>query len=353
MESKELTVRIESEGGILTLTPQGLLGYYLADAREVQGRPGVYEGMHPTDPSKRLYVQKEVLAGLLMDAREKHLNPITDIYLIPSNSPNKKASHKIKYTAGLQQLRKLPGYLAIHSGLIVRREKEIVETHGSFYLDSDILLGAWCEVDFVGHHRPIRHDITLKEARRSSSHWNDRPGTMLVKTVEDQCVYLKVLPIFGQDINTPAGEDGEILLEATEPGTFATAPSQEKPPLREGYDFLPDTPYVGEVSRLLPVEIREQNGQKRRIPGIVSLTTEHGVLSAFFYERPPCLKERQEGDWWKIIGMAGQLSFEAKTDKAGTGTFWYVKEFSIVKPDAMADPQDEPGDAIEDAEVAA
>jgi hypothetical protein len=125
-----------------------------------------------------------------------------------------------------------------------------------------------------------------------------------------------------------------------------TTKSEPFPKKADPFPFQPDTPYVGEVSRLVPVQTitNPDTLRTKRKPGVISIHTEHGELSAFFYERPACLKEVE--NWLSIVGLPGTLTFEAKSDKAGTGIFWYVKDFQFAYPES----QDLPGDAQEPEE---
>ena len=84
MAEQELIVRIESEGGALTLTPRSLLEHFLPGAQALPTHPGVYEGHVPGQPDKKAYVSVAALGSMLMDVREKHVNPIAGMYLIPS-----------------------------------------------------------------------------------------------------------------------------------------------------------------------------------------------------------------------------------------------------------------------------
>src|SRR5262245_12042058 len=60
-ESAELAVSIESEGGLLRLTPLGLLHHFLPGATPLPHNPRVFEGQVPGQPDKKCYVSVEVL----------------------------------------------------------------------------------------------------------------------------------------------------------------------------------------------------------------------------------------------------------------------------------------------------
>ena len=78
-----LSIRIETSGGALTLTPESLLNFYLPGATLVPGQSDVWQGQITLDAGVRtVYLHRATLAGALMEAREKHLNPITDLYIM-------------------------------------------------------------------------------------------------------------------------------------------------------------------------------------------------------------------------------------------------------------------------------
>ena len=338
MESKDLQVRIESEGGALTLTPMGLLQHFLPGAQALpNGR--VFAG-HPPGRSDdvMVYVNVEALAGMLMEAREKHLNPISGMYLIPSNHPDKPAGSKIKYDVGIQRARKIPGFQGMNMGLLVKRGNDIKETFGETPMPGDIIYGAWAELYISTLPRPLRHEVPAS-VKGLSDAWKKHEGFMYCKVAVDRLLRLNFPSLYADDaVSAPitdTSNDSDIVLEATVPGQYA-APSPSP------FEFQPDTLYIGDIAKLTPRETKEMNGKKRNIPGILTLNTEHGELTAFFYERPECLKSVE--NWGLLIGKPGQLAFSVKEDKTGK-KFRYVKEFQFA--DGVADDPLEMADSEE------
>lgn len=300
MESKDLVVRIESEGGLLTLTPQGLLEHFLPGAAPYKGSPRIFEGHVPGQPDKKCYVQTEALAGMLMEAREKHINPISGMYLIPSSSPDRPAGHKIKYDIGIQRARKIHGFLGLNMGLLVKRDKQLVETSGELALEDDIVVGAWAEVYISGLPRPLRKEVSKKEFWGNSKTWNEKGGFMLCKVAVDHLLRTNYPALYAEE--TEESGNGEVVLKAS--GQTVAHTEERRLP---DFAFEPNTLYVGTIKAIVPRE------QKKA--GHITVETEHSELTVFFWSRPPILKNHEE--WQQFIGCSAGLTFEEKPDKAG------------------------------------
>lgn len=329
MGTTELEVRIESEGGALTLTPESLLQYYLPGAKLVPGREDVYQGGVTTQQgNSTVYIHKATLIGALMDCREKHLNPVSQIYILPSNSPDKRSGHKIKYQAGLERARKIPGFLGMNSGLLVRRGSTICETHGAADLEGDTILGAWAEAYVAGLNRPIRHEVDAREFTGSSLQWKTRGKFMLVKVALDQLCYLKLAPMYAdqQPANgSTHSEENRLILEANDervaPQSTPPMPTAAEEPARSG-GLEAGRAYVGSIKEIVP------RGQRdgKQIPGWIIIDTEHGPVQTFFWSRPDTLKDHD--DWTAIIGLPCSFTFSEKPDKQGRN-FRYLGEFDV------------------------
>ena len=320
----DVAIRIETSAGALTMTPLTLLQYFLPDAKPMPNNPQVYVGKIPAKGGtfKDGYVQVEALAGMLLDAREKSLNPVSEMYLIASDSEYKKATHKIKYTVGIERARNIKGFLGFNSGLLVLRNEVLTETHGAFCLPGDNVLGAWAECYIEGLNRPIRHEVLLTEGERAAFIWRERGAFMTIKNCEDQLCYLKLgtRALAAPQENVPS-EEGEIKLEAIEiPSTVAAeanpTPAASTPtPTKSDipFEFKPGVEYGGTIAELVP---RQQTNGKAAA-GRITINTEHGPFTCFFFSRPPVLKEVEEKDWLSLIGYACIFTYVAKTDKAG------------------------------------
>lgn len=86
--------------------------------------------------------------------------------------------------------------------------------------------------------------------------------------------------------------------------------------------FQPNTPYSGVIAEILP------SMMEPRRAGKIVLTTEHGPLDAYFWSRPPSLKENE--DWKLLVGRAATLSFTEEVTKAGK-TWVQIKDFTLME----------------------
>ena len=317
----QLAVRIESEGGVLTLTPMGLLEHFLPGAKLVSGSTRIFEGHVPGQPDKQCFVQAEALYGMLMEAREKHLNPISSMYLIPSAAPDRPAGHKIKYDVGVQRARRIPGFLGMNMGLLVQRGNAIAETAGEIALDGDRVLGAWAEIYISGLPRPLRKEISKKEFAGTSKIWNEKGGFMLCKVAVDHLLRLNYPTLYAEAErmeNLTAETEAGVMLESVLP--------DEPPPAQSAAPFIAEEWYTGTLTEIIP--------RVNRKAGRIVLDTAQGLLTCFFFSRPDALK-KEELDWTSLVGSPARMSFTEREDKSGK-TWRYMKEFTFGVVDAPA-----------------
>jgi len=341
MSTQELQVKIESEGGTLTLTPMGLLQHFLPGAQPMPGNSRVFVGHPPGKPHDTVYVNIEALAGMLMEAREKHINVLSGMYLIPSNLPDKPASHKIKYDVRIERARKIPGFLGQNMGLMVTRKgsDEVIDRQGEVPFPGDTIFGAWAEVYIQGLPRPLRKEVPAS-VKTGGDSWNKHMGFMYCKVAIDRLLRLNFPSLYANETALPedAPTESDITLEATAPGQWqAPSPQTKEEPPAAPYDFQPETSYVGEIIKLTPRETKEMpDGKKRNVPGVITLQTEHGALTAFFWERPESLKAVEH--WKSLIGKPGNLVFFVKEDRTGV-KFRYVQDFQFADGSEPSTPE--------------
>lgn len=217
-------VTIKTDAGTIQTSPQDLLEHFLPGARPYKDSDRIFEGHVPGQPNKPCYVQKEALMGMLMECKEKRLNPISSMYLIPSTSPDRPAGHKIKYSEGVQRARLISGFLGMNQGLIVQRGKDVIDTHGDMALAGDKILGAWAELYINNLPRPLRKEIAAKEFWGSGPQWDKKGGFMLCKVALDHLLRMNFPTLYSQP------EDGELVLEAdADLSIEATATAGEDP----------------------------------------------------------------------------------------------------------------------------
>lgn len=71
-------------------------------------------------------------------------------------------------------------YQGFEAGVIVIREGKCVDLEGSFYLDTDTLVGGWAKV-FRDDRKPVISRVRLSEYDKKQSTWNEKKSTMIKK----------------------------------------------------------------------------------------------------------------------------------------------------------------------------
>lgn len=281
----DLQITVQTQSGSLTVTPLSLLQFYLPGAQPLPDNPQIYAAPKPGKQGEMQYLFVETMMGALQTCKEKHLNPVSEIYIIPSNSPTKKSGFKIKYDAALERIRKVPGFLGVNWGLIVQHGKEIIDRAGEAKFPGDTIVGAWSECYIAGLVKPVRHEVDLS-VKGVGPNWDQRFNFMLCKVAVDRLVRLKVIPIYGK----PDKEDDEVLLEAKVPEVAPpsppaqrsgpnAAPPQQKKTERE-HQWNAGEMYIGKIVKImLPIG---------KTPGSLTLKPDSidGELTCFFRETP-------------------------------------------------------------------
>lgn len=336
--TQELTVTITTDGGELAVSPRSLLEHFLPGATALPGRPNVFEGRVPGKPDKKCYVQTEALAGMLLDCREKKINPVSDCYLIPATSPDRRAGHKIKYSVGLERMRDIPGFLGINAGLVVEREGKIERRTGRMAHPGDTVVGAWAKAYFQGLPEPIEHEVSLDGSENEGTSWKERPGFMLLKVVEDELWRLKVAPLRAKE--RPHADDA-ILLEGS---PLREVPKQEpKLPERATQDtkaedkpspFKPGELYTGTVLTIGGPSVTEEKGKQKKLPGKVEIETAQGPLTCLYWAPPAVLAPPKV--WPSLIGKLAAMSFLERKNDQGT-VYRFIDTLDLATDDKAAD----------------
>lgn len=109
------------------------------------------------------------------------LNPfLNEAYLVKfKGSPAQIITSKEAYMKKAERNLNFDGMKA---GIIVQRDKEILELEGSFCLKADTLLGGWAEVYKKDRKFPYKAKINLDEYDKGQSTWKKMPKTMIRKT---------------------------------------------------------------------------------------------------------------------------------------------------------------------------
>ena len=79
-------------------------------------------------------------------------------------------------------------YDGIEAGVIVLRNGEEKELNGSFYLETDSLVGGWAKVYRSDKKYPFSARVTMKEYNKKQSTWNEKPATMIAKVAKVQAL---------------------------------------------------------------------------------------------------------------------------------------------------------------------
>lgn len=339
--TKELTVTIQTDGALMTMTPRSLLDFYLPGATQMPDRPNVWKGRSAT--GRDCYIQTEVLAGALLDCKEKQLNPVTEIYMIPSTSPDRRASHKVKYSVGLEKLRDMPGFLGINSGLLVEdKSKDVKRRIGRALYPGDTAFGAWAKVYIEGLQEPIEHEVSFEGAEiEGSPVWKDRGSFMIMKVVEDELIRLKVLPRLKPKDREKIDGD-EILLEA-QPGRAA----QQQPkaalakPEEKKDSWVAGDLYTGKICSLTAPQKLGVDGKpvKGSQAGTITLLFEDKArLTCLFWQAPEALGHVDT--WQMLIGQEACLSFKNVAGTASGQLYKFVDTLDLIQPPAAAlDPE--------------
>ncbi len=113
--------------------------------------------------------------------RYQKLNPfLNEAYLVKfKGSPAQIITSKEAYMKKAERNEDFKGFKA---GLIIQRDKEIMEIEGAFALKTDTVLGGWAEVYKNGRDFPYIAKVNLDEYNKGQSTWNQKPKTMIRKT---------------------------------------------------------------------------------------------------------------------------------------------------------------------------
>lgn len=111
----------------------------------------------------------------------QELNPfLNEAYLIKYSS-NKPADMIVSKEAYMKKAESRHDYQGFKSGLILLRDKKMIEVEGSFKLPTDELLGGWCTVYRSDRKDDIIAKVVFEEYSTGQSTWIKKPCTMIRK----------------------------------------------------------------------------------------------------------------------------------------------------------------------------
>lgn len=108
------------------------------------------------------------------------LNPfLGEAYLIKFGSNPQMVISK---EAFLKRAERNANYLGIEAGLLVLRDKLVVELEGTFYLPTDTIVGGWCRVFRSDRNeKGFYNAVAMAEYDKKESIWKGKPATMIRK----------------------------------------------------------------------------------------------------------------------------------------------------------------------------
>jgi len=192
---KEMLVTYQTNGEEVTLTPTSIKNYL-------------------TRGNVAITAQEAVLFMNL--CKFQKLNPfLNEAYLIKfdEKKPAQIVVGKDAFMKRAESHEEFDGYRA---GLIIARDKEVIEIEGSFTIQGDSLLGGWCEVYRKDRKNPIVAKVNLEEYRKDQSTWKSMPKTMIRKVAMVQA-FREAFPANVGGMYVEEEVDFETLPAADEP----------------------------------------------------------------------------------------------------------------------------------------
>ena len=111
----------------------------------------------------------------------QHLNPfLKEAYIVKYG--DKPAQLITSKEAFMKRAENNPNYDGFKAGVVVLRNNEIKYLNGALILNSDQLIGGWCDVFRKDRKVPQHVEISISEFSKGQSTWNTMPATMIRKT---------------------------------------------------------------------------------------------------------------------------------------------------------------------------
>lgn len=107
------------------------------------------------------------------------LNPLVagEAYCIKFG--NEPAQMVVGKGAYLRRAYENPDYLCKEDGIVVMRDKDILQKEGCCLYPGETLLGGWCRVHFIrnGKERTAFKEVQLTEYDKGQANWKSKPAT--------------------------------------------------------------------------------------------------------------------------------------------------------------------------------
>ena len=167
--------------------------------------------------------------------KANQLNPfIGDAYMVKYGQ--EPAQMIISKAAFMKRAESAPLYNGYQAGVILLRDKQVVELEGSFFMPGDTLVGGWAKVYRKDRDFPIVARVRLQEYNKGKSTWAAMPGTMIRKVAIAQA-FREAFPLTVEGMYTPEempddqGQEQLPAANAIKPVfTEADAPAPEQAP---------------------------------------------------------------------------------------------------------------------------
>ena len=147
--------------------------------------------------------------------RANQLNPfIGDAYMVKYGQ--EPAQMIISKAAFMKRAESSSLYNGYQAGVIVLRDKQVVEQEGSFFIPGDVLVGGWAKVYRKDRDFPVVARVRLQEYNRGKSTWASMPGTMIRKVAIAQA-FREAFPLIVDGMYTPEempDDQGKEQLQA-------------------------------------------------------------------------------------------------------------------------------------------
>lgn len=210
--------------------------------------------------------------------RANQLNPfIGDAYMVKymprDGRPAEPAQMIISKSAFMKRGEISPQFTGYQAGVILLRDKQIVEQEGSFFLPGDQLVGGWAKVYRKDRAHPIVARVRLQEYNKGKSTWAAMPGTMIRKVAIAQA-FREAFPFAADGMYTPEeipdeqeqlpehkGEANKAIPQFQEEQKQIDAPAPEQQADPEPPEFTAD-PEPEQVADKEPKEFTHWAGEK-------------------------------------------------------------------------------------------
>jgi len=128
-------------------------------------------------------VTDQELVQFISICKFNQLNPfLNEAYLVKFGGQNAQAQMIVSKEALMKRAEQCKEYDGFKAGLIVEREKEILDIEGCCMLPNDKLIGGWAAVYRNDRKYPFVSRISVAEYDKKQSTWNDKKSTMTRKT---------------------------------------------------------------------------------------------------------------------------------------------------------------------------